>query len=80
MPTFEDYPQQMLSGIAEVPHPNGVPGTKGFGEGLANGPPPALASAIHDAIGVWIIEFPITPEVILRALKAQAASPLAARP
>lgn len=62
-----------MFGIEEVPHPNGVQGAKGFGEGSANGPPPAIASAIHNAIGIWIIEFPITPEVILRALKDQAA-------
>lgn len=39
----------------------------------ANAPSPAIVNAIHDAIGVWITELPITPEVILRALDAQAA-------
>jgi putative selenate reductase molybdopterin-binding subunit len=29
---------------------------------------PAIAAAIHNAIGVWIDEFPFTPERILRAL------------
>ena len=71
MATFEDYPQQMIYGIEEVPHPNGVQGAKGFSEGAASGPPPAIASAIHDAIGVWITEFPITPEAILRALETK---------
>lgn len=69
MPTFEDYPEEMIIGIEEVPHPNGVQGAKGFSEGSCNTPPPAIASAIKDAIGVWITEFPITPEVILRALE-----------
>jgi CO/xanthine dehydrogenase Mo-binding subunit len=69
MPTFEDYPKEMLWGFAEVPHPDGVQGAKGFSEGSSNGPPPALASAVHDAIGVWIKKWPMTPEVILRALE-----------
>lgn len=69
MPTFEDYPEEMIFGIEEVPHPMGVQGAKGFSEGSSNGPPPAIASAIQDAIGVWIKELPITPEAILRALE-----------
>ena len=28
----------------------------------------AILSAIHDAIGVWITDFPATPEMILQAL------------
>lgn len=73
MPTFEDYPEEMITGIEEVPHPNGVHGAKGFSEGSSSGPPPAIASAIRDAIGVWITEYPVTPEVILRALEAGEA-------
>ena len=34
---------------------------------------PALANAIHDAVGVRIDEIPITPEKILKALAAKAA-------
>jgi CO/xanthine dehydrogenase Mo-binding subunit len=30
-------------------------------------------SAIHDAIGIWIDEYPATPEVVLRALEAKEA-------
>jgi CO/xanthine dehydrogenase Mo-binding subunit len=73
MPTFEDYPQEMVYGIEEVPHPDGVQGAKGFSEGSSNGPPPAIISAIHDAIGVWIKEIPATPEAILRALEEREA-------
>jgi CO/xanthine dehydrogenase Mo-binding subunit len=39
----------------------------------ANVPPPAIVNAIHDAVGVWITENPITPEKILRALEAKQA-------
>jgi CO/xanthine dehydrogenase Mo-binding subunit len=34
----------------------------------AAAPPPAIISAIHDAVGVWITDYPATPERILRAL------------
>jgi CO/xanthine dehydrogenase Mo-binding subunit len=80
MPTFEDYPQELLYGIEEVPHPDGVQGAKGFSEGSSNAPPPAIISAIHDAIGVWVKEIPATPEAILRALeeKERQENPLEA--
>jgi CO/xanthine dehydrogenase Mo-binding subunit len=71
LPTFMDYPAEFLWGIEEVPHPAGVKGAKGFSEGSTNGPPPAIMAAIHDAIGIWIDEYPATPEVILRALEVK---------
>jgi CO/xanthine dehydrogenase Mo-binding subunit len=71
MPTFEDYPPELLWGYAEVPHPMGVKGAKGFSEGSSNGPPPAILDAIHDAVGIWLDTYPATPEVILRALAAK---------
>jgi len=36
-----------------------------------NAQPPAIASAIHDAVGVWVTEMPATPERVLRALDAK---------
>ena len=53
MPTFMDYPKELIHGIEEVPHPMGVKGAKGFAEGSTSAPPAAIISAIHDAIGVW---------------------------
>jgi CO/xanthine dehydrogenase Mo-binding subunit len=32
---------------------------------------PAIAAAIKDAIGIWIDEFPYTPERVLRKLKSK---------
>jgi CO/xanthine dehydrogenase Mo-binding subunit len=29
---------------------------------------PAVIAAVHDAVGVWIDEFPLVPERVLRAL------------
>ena len=56
----------------------GVKGAKGFSEGSTNAPPPAIMAAIHDAIGVWIDQYPASPEVVLRALEEKKDSPLEA--
>jgi hypothetical protein len=37
-----------------------------------NAQPPAIASAVFDAVGVWVTELPVTPERVLRALEAKA--------
>jgi CO/xanthine dehydrogenase Mo-binding subunit len=59
----------MVWDIVEVPHPNGPRGAKGFSEMTASAAPPAILSAIHNAIGVWVTDYPATPERILRALE-----------
>jgi putative selenate reductase molybdopterin-binding subunit len=69
-----DDPDEFCWGFEEVPHPAGVKGAKGFSEGSTNGPPPAIMAAIHDAIGIWIDEYPATPEVVLRALEAKESA------
>ncbi len=71
LPTFMDFPDEHVADYVEVPHPMGVKGAKGFSEGSTNAPPPAIMAAIHDAIGVWIDEYPATPEVVLRAIKSK---------
>ncbi len=68
--TAADMPKEMLWDIVEVPHPNGPRGAKGFSEMTASAAPPAILSAIHDAIGVWITDYPASPEKILRALES----------
>jgi CO/xanthine dehydrogenase Mo-binding subunit len=40
---------------------------------------PAVANAVFAAVGVRIDELPITPEKILRALKARGGTPAPAR-
>jgi CO/xanthine dehydrogenase Mo-binding subunit len=66
--TAADMPPIMIADIVEVPHPNGPRGAKGFSEMTASAAPPAILSAIHNAIGVWVTDYPATPERILRAL------------
>ena len=69
--TAADMPKEDSYEIIEVPHPDGPYGTKGFCEMSSNAQIPAITAAIHDAIGVWITEFPTTPEMILRALESR---------
>lgn len=54
--------------LIEEPDRNGPFGAKEVGQGPLLAVPPAIANAIHDAIGVRIDEVPITPEKILKAL------------
>ena len=68
IPTIRDIPESVESVIVEVPDPNGPWGARGLGELPMLPTAPAIAAAIHDAIGVWIDEFPFTPERVLRAL------------
>jgi CO/xanthine dehydrogenase Mo-binding subunit len=67
--TAADMPKEMVWDIVEVPHPNGPRGAKGFSEMTSSAAPPAILSAIHNATGVWITDYPATPERILRALE-----------
>ncbi|MCL5611923.1 MAG: molybdopterin-dependent oxidoreductase, partial [Chloroflexi bacterium] len=68
LPTVLDIPEKIESVIVEVPDPNGPWGARGMGELPFLPYAPAVAAAIHDATGVWINEFPFTPERVLRAL------------
>jgi CO/xanthine dehydrogenase Mo-binding subunit len=68
LPTILDIPEKVESVIVEVPDPNGPWGARGLGEIPFLPLVPAIAAAIHDATGVWINEFPFTPERVLRAL------------
>jgi len=68
IPTIWDIPEKVESVILEVPDPNGPWGARGVGELPLLPVAPAIAAAIHDATGVWISEFPFTPERVLRAL------------
>ena len=70
-PGFEDLPK-IDTIIIENPSSDGPYGAKGIGEMANNAQPPAIASAVFDAVGVWVTELPVTPERVLRALEAKA--------
>lgn len=59
--------------IIENASADGPYGAKGIGEMANNSQPPAIASAVFDAVGVWVTEIPITPESVLRALEKKNA-------
>ena len=60
--------------FVETYEPSGPYGAKAVAEIPKDGVAPALASAIHDATGVWIRELPFTPERVWRALRAAGQS------
>jgi CO/xanthine dehydrogenase Mo-binding subunit len=70
-PSMEDLPD-VQSLILEHPSVDGPFGAKAIGEMANNAQPAAIAAAVHDAVGVWVTECPITPERVLRALEAKA--------
>ena len=54
--------------IVETGMGHGPYGTVGVGEDIATMIPALLGPAVYNAIGVWIDDFPITPEKVLKAL------------
>ncbi|MBV6394833.1 MAG: putative xanthine dehydrogenase subunit D [Anaerolineales bacterium] len=68
IPTIHDIPEKVESVIVEEPDPNGPWGARGVGEPPFLTVAPAIIAAVHDATGIWLDEFPITPERVLRAL------------
>jgi len=70
-PTFLDMPP-VTSYIIEDPDPRGPFGAKEVGQGPLLPVPPALANAIHDAVGVRVDQVPIAPHMVLEALRRQA--------
>jgi CO/xanthine dehydrogenase Mo-binding subunit len=67
-PSLEDLPE-LDNVILENPSADGPYGAKAIGEMANNAQPPAIMSAIHEALGVWITEAPATPERVMKALK-----------
>lgn len=60
--------------VLERPAPDGPFGGKGPGEMCANPVLPAVANAVFNAVGVRVDALPITPEKVLRGIKAQGGA------
>ena len=56
--------------LVEIPDQEGPFGGKEAGQGPLNPVIPAIANAVYDAIGIRIDEVPITPDKVLKALRA----------
>jgi 4-hydroxybenzoyl-CoA reductase subunit alpha len=68
-PSFLEMPK-VTSYLIEDPDPEGPYGAKEVGQGPLLPVPPALANAIHDAVGARIDRVPIHPHMVLQALRA----------
>ncbi len=76
-PNFVDYKMLKVMDLPDIEidfvepiDPNGPFGAKGIGEGATGPAPTAIAQAIYNATGVRINCLPITPERLLKAIKA----------
>ncbi len=76
IPGIHDIPPMDCELVAAEQH-NGPFGAKGLGESGTFGVSPAIANAIHDAIGLRLTELPLKPEAVLRAIRAAEGRPIA---
>jgi xanthine dehydrogenase molybdenum-binding subunit len=67
MPTCYDLPM-IETIIVEVPNPDHPYGVRGVGEVPICPPPAAINAAIHDAVGAWLYELPMSPPKVLKAI------------
>jgi len=70
IPGIRDIPP-MDNILVEAEQHSGPFGAKGLGESGTFGVSPAIANAIHDAVGIRMTELPITAEAVFRALRKQ---------
>jgi CO/xanthine dehydrogenase Mo-binding subunit len=72
IPTSLDLPDTQSVAVETLEH-SGPFGMKGVGEVGMNGPLPAVASALSDALGAHIVRAPVTPAMILELLASRGA-------
>ena len=66
VPTVWEQPDDFRAILIDVNDADGPFGAKSISEIACNGAAPAIGIAIHDAVGVWMESWPMTPEKILR--------------
>jgi CO/xanthine dehydrogenase Mo-binding subunit len=76
IPGMLDVPRVMENETVAAQQSNGPFGAKGVGETATFCVSPAIANAIEDACGVRLMDLPLNPEAVFRALRAQANMPL----
>lgn len=67
-PMIGDIPTDFRAVLVPSDDKVGPYGAKSISEIGVNGAAPAIATAIHDACGVWIRDWPFTPEKVLAGL------------
>ncbi len=70
IPTADDIPELIVKYV-EHPEPTGPYGARGVGEPLMVPGAPCIANAIYNAIGIRFTRMPITPDVVLAALRVK---------
>jgi CO/xanthine dehydrogenase Mo-binding subunit len=68
IPGVLDVPDRVHSIILEYPAPIGPWGARGMAEMPYIPLVPAITAAVHDALGMWFDDFPLTPERVLHGL------------
>lgn len=71
IPTVADVVEEIVPVILELPDPQGPLGLRGMAEMPFIPTAPAIAAAIHDAVGIWYDQLPLTPERVWRKLVAE---------
>jgi CO/xanthine dehydrogenase Mo-binding subunit len=69
IPGFLDIPAVITNEAVVAEQRTGPFGAKGVGETGTFGVSPAIANAVHDAVGVRISSLPLTPEAIFMAMQ-----------
>ena len=68
VPMVTEAPEDFRVELIDVNDEFGPFGAKSISEIACNGAAPAIGIAIHDACGVWLRSWPMTPEKVLKAL------------
>ena len=76
IPGILDIPPVIENEAVDAAQASGPFGAKGVGESGTFGVSPAIANAIHDAVGVRLSSLPLGPEAVYRALRAASGNPL----
>ena len=69
IPGVADVAEEIVPVILEYPDPQGPLGVRGMAEMPFLPTAPAIAAALHDALGVWYDELPFTPEKVWRGME-----------
>jgi len=69
IPGFLDVPEEIINEAVSAEQRSGPFGAKGVGETGTFGVSPAIANALHDAVGVRLTVLPLNPESIFMELQ-----------
>jgi CO/xanthine dehydrogenase Mo-binding subunit len=72
IPGFHDIPEEIVNEAVVSEQSTGPFGGKGVGETGTFGVSPAIANAIHDAVGVRLTSLPMNPEAVFDAISAKS--------